>query len=119
MPRRQQLPISDPSPTNSIRELNDALRRTLIGGTVMITPEVEALAPDARALLLQQVRQFDDFEAGSDPYGEHDFGAIELGGNRYFWKIDYYNRELDGGSEDPADPAKTTRVLTIMAASEY
>jgi len=85
----------------------------------MITPGIEALLPDARARLLRQVRQFDDFEIGGDPYGEHDFGAIEIGGTRFFWKIDYYNRTLDGGSEDPADPAKTTRVLTIMLASEY
>ena len=102
-----------------IRELNDAFRRTFIGGTLMITSGVEGLSPHTRALLLHQVRQFHDFEAGGDPYGEHDFGAIELEDTRFFWKIDYYNRELDGGSEDPVDPAKTTRVLTIMAASEY
>jgi hypothetical protein len=64
------------------------------------------------------VREFDDFEAGSDPYGEHDFGAIQLDGARFLWKIEYYNRELDGGSEDPSTPTKTTRVLTVMLASE-
>lgn len=105
--------------TNRIRELNDAFRRTFIGGSVLITAGVQALSRDTRAKLLHQVCQFHDFEAGGDRYGEHDFGAIELGGSRFFWKIDYYNREFDGGSENPADPAKTTRVLTIMLASEY
>ena len=50
---------------------------------------------------------------------EHDFGSVEFAGEKCFWKIDYYNKALDAGSEDPADPAQTTRVLTIMLTSEY
>ena len=50
---------------------------------------------------------------------EHDFGNFEVEGENYFFKIDYYSPDLEGGSEDPADPKKTTRVLTVMRADEY
>jgi Protein of unknown function (DUF3768) len=50
------------------------------------------------------------------PISIADFGAVELDGETCFWKIDYYDQEMAGGSEDPDDPEKTTRVLTIMRA---
>jgi hypothetical protein len=30
----------------------------------------------------------------NDPYGEHDFGSFELAGEKFFWKIDYYDFAL-------------------------
>lgn len=105
--------------TDRIRELNDAFRRTFVGGAVMITAGVEAMPVDQRRSLLQKVRAFDAFSEDNDPHLEHDFGAIDEGGVRCFWKIDYYDRATEMGSPDPADPAVTTRVLTIMLAEEY
>ena len=102
-----------------IRALNDALRSTFVGGRVLTTSGVSALGPETVAVVLDRVRAFADFTEDNDPNGEHDFGAFEIGGNGFFFKIDYYDPTMDAGSEDPSDPAQTTRVLTIMLASEY
>ena len=102
-----------------IRRLNDRLRQTLIGGSVNITQGVEALGLMAVSTILYGVRQFDEFSAANDPYDEHDFGALTSAGQRILWKIDYYDLPLESGSPNPADPDVTTRVITIMLASEY
>jgi hypothetical protein len=107
------------SKADRIRALNDAFRRTFVGGAVMITAGVEAMPLDQRRSLLQKVRSFDAFSQDNDPHQEHDFGSIDEAGERYFWKIDYYDRKTEFGSPDPAGPAVTTRVLTIMRADEY
>ena len=107
------------STAERIRALNDAFRRTFVGGAVMITAGVEAMPRDQRRVLLEKVRTFDAFTDDNDPHGEHDFGSIDETGVRCFWKIDYYDRATEMGSPDPADPAVTTRVLTIMLADEY
>ncbi|MGO6798486.1 DUF3768 domain-containing protein [Rhizobium ruizarguesonis] len=103
----------------AVRTLNDAFRRNPTAGRAVITPQVSALPHDRRLALLMAVVGFDDFNAGNDPYNEHDFGAIEQDGVSYFWKIDYYDLDYDMGSPDPANPHVTHRVLTIMRADEY
>ena len=103
----------------SVRELNDAFRTSGQGGRVLITQGIRAKGEEFVARVLEQVRTFAAFTKDNDPYGEHDFGNFELEGETIFFKIDYYNKSLDGGSENPTDPAQTTRVLTIMLAEEY
>jgi Protein of unknown function (DUF3768) len=72
-----------------------------------------------QSAIREKVETFQAFTPDNDPHGERDFGAIEHNGNRVFWKIDYYDPSLTRHSDDPADPSKTVRVLTIMLASEY
>lgn len=105
--------------TNRIRELNDAFRTTFSGGKVMLTAGIEALPLEVKMLVIGRVMTFSEFTRDNDPRGEHDFGSFQLADRRFFWKIDYYDQALEYGSEDPSDPAKTTRVLTIMLADEY
>ncbi len=107
------------SSTDAIRVLNDNFRATFIGGRVLMTAGVDALPIDTKARVLLAVQSFSNFTKDNDPHREHDFGSFEIEGETYFFKIDYYALEMDGGSEDPADPEKTTRVLTIMRADEY
>lgn len=103
----------------TIRRLNDELRQTFVGGAVMLTPSIIALGSKAQKAIVAKVCAFDAFDEGNDPFGEHDFGAFEHEGEKVFFKIDYYNREMTWGSENPADPTVTTRVLTIMLAADY
>ena len=107
------------STADRIRALNDDFRRSFVGGLVMITAGVEAMPAEQRKSLLAKVRAFDVFSEDNDPRGEHDFGAVDEGGVHYFWKVDCYDRATELGSPNPADPAVTTRVLTIMRADEY
>ena len=74
-----------------IRHLNDAFRRIFVGGAVVVTAGVEALPAAKRKAILAKVRAFDAFIEDNDPHGEHDFGVIEDGKVRCFWKIDYYD----------------------------
>jgi hypothetical protein len=105
--------------TATIRELNDAFRRTGDGGRTIFTAGVsgEGVAFSHQTLAL--VRRFDTFTPDNDPHQEHDFGSLTHQGQKVFWKIDYYDAACEHGSEDPADPSQTTRVLTIMLAEEY
>ncbi len=102
-----------------IRELNDRFRSTMTGGRVILTAGVDALPSDVKARVIRRVATFSEFTAHNDPNKEHDFGNFTLAGRRFFFKIDAYDANMEFGSEDPTDPSKTTRVLTVMVASEY
>ncbi|MDF7774268.1 DUF3768 domain-containing protein [Sphingomonas sp. AOB5] len=106
--------------SNRIRELNDAYRATSPAtGTWLVTIGVQSMGATAVMEAVAKVQNFDEFTPDNDPHGEHDFGRFEVNGQILYWKIDYYDRDLVYGSPDPADPAVTKRVLTILLASEY
>ena len=67
--------------------------------------------------LLRAVRTFDTFTEDNDPHHEHDFGSIIWEEQRVFWKLDYYDLDLQYG-EHPLS-RKCRRILTVMLASEY
>lgn len=113
------------SNSNVIAHLNDKLRTTLTGGQLLITSGVKSLPLEVQFWAIKAMTTFKDFNEDNDPHGEHDFGKVEVHitdndvHEKFFWKIDYYDKSLKNGSEDPANPFLTTRVLTLMLAREY
>lgn len=109
--------------TRTIRNQNDRFRTSLgccpISGRIVITRGVSSLPPPVQMQVLLAVRNFSAFDPGDDPYQEHDFGAFEVRGEPYYFKIDYFAPELETGSDDPSDLDRTIRVLTIMHARDY
>ncbi|GJL80228.1 MAG: hypothetical protein NPINA01_32170 [Nitrospinaceae bacterium] len=105
---------------NKIAELNDLCRTAPgIAGQWYQTPGICALPEEDQSAIREKVERFRDFNEDNDPYGERDFGAFEYKGQKIFWKIDCYAPDMKWGSENPADPSQTVRVLTIMLAEEY
>ena len=105
--------------TATIRRLNDELRTSPQTGIAVITPGVAALGQEAVQRIFRTIALYDDFRRENDPWGEHDFGAFEAADNKIFFKIDYYDKQLNMHSPDPADPSVTQRVITIMLDYEY
>jgi hypothetical protein len=102
-----------------IRALNDQLRQNFAEGIAVMTPGVAALGAEAVERIVKTIAVFDDFCHANDPHEEHDFGSFEADGHMIMFKIDYYDQNLSMHSADPADPAVTQRVITIMLAEEY
>jgi hypothetical protein len=120
--------------TDQTRRLNDLTRARpeTVNASWVMTQGVlhlmtgDADAPDASTRAVQRVTmlraaiaQFSDWAEGNDPYGEHDFGAFDLLGERLFFKIDYYHPDHDTHAPVPSNIELCRRVLTVMRADEY
>ena len=109
--------------------LNDHLRANLDSpapNIVVMTQGILAMVDSNPVLAMARqmelmfiVAKYSDFSEDNNPVGERDFGVFEWRETRCYWKIDYYDRQTEWGSPDPADPAVTCRVLTILRADEY
>ena len=113
----------------SVAVLNDQMRAKLDSpapniwvmtqGILGMVDSDPATAVARQIELMAIVAGYSAFSEGNNPNGERDFGDFEWQGTRCYWKIDYYDRQTEWGSPDPADPAVTCRVLTILRADEY
>lgn len=109
------------SRTARIAELNDRFRRTVVSplGVVVLTYGVAQQPPEVVREILNLVRDHDPFDAGN-PHVEHEYGKLwNTGAGKVYWRIECFeDASCDFASEDPADPERSFRVLTIMLAEE-
>ena len=122
--------------TARIARLNDLARSAMgVACTAAATVGFRSLPEADQSQVRELIETFDAFDVDNDPHGERDFGCVyQLADGRWtterprlrederervFWKLDYYDCDLQFGSEDAANPAVTRRVLTIMLADEY
>jgi hypothetical protein len=102
-----------------IRELNDNFRNSFRGGQVLLTSSIAELPDMVKASALEKVASFKDFNEENDPAEEHDYGSFDHCDREVWFKIDAYNLTMDAVSEDPADPAKTKRIMTVGLAQDW
>lgn len=109
--------------SNEIARLNDAFRKEIFSqpsGRVLMTRTLTQMFDDHASMrILKTIQNFNDFNKGNDPYGERDFGGFDFEQQRIIWKIDYYDHSMEYGSQNPADPDQTNRVITIMAPQDW
>lgn len=104
-----------------IATLNDRVRQGLDpAARIVITAACAAALGDgvdyaetlrSHAELLMAIDQCD---FAPDERGERRRGEVLFRGWAIRFAIDYYDRWLEWGSQDPANPDVTTRVMTIM-----
>lgn len=107
MTKEQLLEVS------KIALLNDKFRKSGCG--IVLTNGAQSV--EDLPGLLQAIRNYNDFNASNDSWGERDFGSLVWYGDKVFWKIDYYDQNLKYWEEPTSDGCK--RVMTIMLAEEY
>jgi hypothetical protein len=79
-----------------------------------MTPAVYELDPQLRGRAIWAVARYERF----DPDSEHNWGVFIFAGYSFEWHIEYRSANGPGLSPDPADPAKTLRVLTLYIAAD-
>ena len=115
----------------ALRVRNDRFRRTLTGGSLMLSAGIVALGAANQARIIDAVRGFtgfdDDFTIG-DPFDDHSIGDLEVeveepGIHRWpeliFFRIDDLARPATGAGPCPTPAGGTALVLTLMLASEW
>ena len=94
-----------------IARKNDQLRKTILGGKVMLTCGVQN--HPKRDEIIRAVQGFSDFNEDNDPWNEHDCAVFKVEGEDFMFKIDYYDADYKYFQEDGH------RVLTVMRSEDY
>jgi hypothetical protein len=107
--------------SSRIKELNIQFwREPYKNGRLMMTAGVAARGTHFHLKCIHALRVYDSWNPDHDPRDEADMCVLDIDGEKVWAKIDCYDKhDQNFGSEDPADPAKTLRVGTLLFPEEY
>lgn len=117
-------PAGAPTRVEQIARLNDRARlgldksaRIVVTRNCLATlgPLEGPLAVLNQARILAAMRRC-TFSADSP---ERDLGVFALDGHTIWVKVDYFDKALAYGSDDPADATVTTRVVTVLLPADW
>jgi hypothetical protein len=77
---------------------------------------LDTLPSSVRWLFIEKIRSYNDFRKEGDD--DHRTGTFEFDGDIIVWHIEYFDREYNWPSSDPADYNETKRVLMVKIANE-
>ena len=104
--------MADPAQVAAARQQNDAFRRSLTGGSLLLSAGIIAVDAANQARIIEAVRAFDDFDP-SDPQDTRDIGDLEVEivepGIAHWHELIFFR----------IDRINNAPVLTIMLASEW
>lgn len=111
----------------TIAAQNDEFRASLplaADGLLSFSPGLSQLWADSAAIDVfmarcDLIKIVAEFQHSAAPDAKRDFGLFVWREHECCWKIDYFDPKLGERSRNPADPACTRRVLTIMLFSEF
>jgi hypothetical protein len=111
---------------------NDVFRRGVCGGVaapagfgqiprgkMVMTAALAARSPEFLASVLRAVTAHDQFDPENDPDETHDFGSVEIEGESVWFKVDLFDLNYQYAAPDPADLARTARVLTLLFPADW
>ena len=102
---------------NDVAPTNDRIRRSIPAvpppHRLVATATVAALPAHVFHQILLAIRDFDQFTVDNDPYAEHDLGRVDVAGESFIWKVDYYDDAFEFHRENG------NRLITVMSADEY
>ena len=104
--------MANPARVSAVRHRNDAFRRSLTGGTLLLSAGIIGLDAANQARIIAAVRAFDNFDQ-SDSWDTRDIGDLEVEieepGIARLHELIFFR----------IDRTATGLVLTIMLASEW
>lgn len=101
-----------------IYRLNNEFRQSFCGADAYKSPVLAALSVEVREDIYSAIRLSNYFDPETTNHPEHNFGTVRVHDHHITWAIGYMDKASEELSQDPSNPAVTTRIIDLMTTTE-